>query len=208
VEHHSIENTFAGPVLGGFMATLHHVDLTHPTGAQVVLSETWNVRVFAIEPFVWDLESRQQAVADALTISRYDYGGLAVRGSAEWTKARSCEFLTSLGDGRIHGNHSRPDWVAMFGRLKGEQVAICALGHPRNFRAPQYVRLHPTLPYFCFAPMVSEAFSIQQDSPHSSSYRFLVADVPPRSSTVDKYWQDYATPVTTTWKLNGRSISH
>ena len=68
--------------------------------------------------------------------------------------------------------------------------------HPENFRAPQPVRLHPSMPYFCFAPMVLGDFTIEKSEPYVSRYRFLIHDGPVVPDASDRHWHDLATPPT------------
>ncbi len=53
---------------------------------------------------------------------------------------------------------------------------LVAIPGPENFRAPQWVRLHPSKPYFVFAPMVEESFQIRPGQPYESRFRFVLFD--------------------------------
>ncbi len=195
VVHHSIDKITQGAEGGGFVATLRHIEQQEEGRAREILTETWEVRVLPrTHPFVFDLVSTQQAIAQPLTINEYHYGGMSIRGSAEWDGAGRCHFLTSLGDDRETGNHTRPNWVAMYGDVEGRPATIAAFGHPGNFRAPQTVRLHPSLPYFCFAPMVMGEFTITKDRPYVSRYRFVTSDKGPDRATLDQLWQQWTGP--------------
>jgi hypothetical protein len=187
----------SGPVFGEFAVRLEHVDMTAPAGMIQVLSEVWRVRAYATATdFVWDLESTQTASSPSpLHMNQFHYGGLMVRGSAEWIKSPH-EILTSNGDGRLSGNHTRPLWVDIHGAVTGEHVGLTTMGHPTNFRFPQPVRLHPTMPYYCFAPMVEGEFDIVPDQPYASRFRFIAHDGPlPRLKAV-AYWRDWVNPPT------------
>ena len=72
------------------------------------------------------------------------YGGLCVRGNRAWLERHQGDFLTSEGKIRGDGNHTRPNWVDLWGKLDGKPSGIVSFCHPGNFRAPQPVRLHPT----------------------------------------------------------------
>jgi len=57
------------------------------------------------------------------------------------------------------------------------------------------VRLHPSMPYFCFSPAVLGAFSIEPgQAPYVSRYRFYVHDGRPDPKVAERLWQDYAAP--------------
>ena len=178
----------------GFRARLEQVSLADGP----VLSEDWRVRVYAsAEPYVFDLRSAQTNVTeDTLYLDRYTYGGLGVRGSAEWNAADSLRFrepayfLTSAGDFRDAANHTRPEWTAMYGRLSGESDGTAGLAvfpHPDNFRAPQYVRVHPDMPYLSVTPVVEEGFAIAPGETYVARYRFVVFDGEPAGVDLADY---------------------
>ena len=101
-------------------------------------------------------------------------------------------MLTSEGKARANGNHSRPDWVALYGEIDGQICGIVAMNHPSNFRAPQPVRLHPKKPYFCFAPMVLGDFAIEPDEPYISRFRFVAFDGKPNQAELNQIWKQFA----------------
>src|SRR5262249_33736055 len=150
-----------------FTALLRHVDLTAPAGGKAVLNERWHVTAYGyIDSFLIDLVSAQTCTADSpLTVGPYHYGGLAVRGHRGWLDPGESNFLTSDGKTRQDGNHTRPNWVELHGKIADKVAGVAILCHPDNFRAPQPVRLHPEKPYFCFAPMVLGEFQIEPKKP-------------------------------------------
>ncbi len=162
----------------GFDVAHTYEDLSAPGGAVAVLREVWQLRAaFVGKLYRVDLAVRQEAATDQpLTVERYHYGGMAFRGPSAWLGEEDGRIVTDEGKGRVEGNHSRPAWVKMAGELDGSPCGIVAMQHPENFRAPQWVRLHPSKPYFVFAPMVEESFVIAPGAPFASRYRFLVYD--------------------------------
>ncbi|MGC6458286.1 MAG: PmoA family protein [Akkermansiaceae bacterium] len=164
-----------------------------------VIHENWTVTVHETtgDHFLFDLSSEQECVAGKpLILPKYKYGGMAFRGNAQWliTKegGKTVNFLTSEGKDRVKGNHSRPNWVAMTGKIDEQDTTIIVMGHSKNFRAPQPVRLHPEKPYFCFAPMVAGEFKIEPGKKYLSRYRYLVTSSKPDLKMIEKAWQDYA----------------
>ncbi|MEM9478878.1 MAG: PmoA family protein [Verrucomicrobiota bacterium] len=167
------------------------VQLAHVHGEETVLHETWTVLVDAETGFI-DFTSEQTcATGSPLELSKFHYGGMALRGSRAWVdlefekaqKAASkngeepgipepCAIVTNEGKTRIDGNHSQPEWVSMTGPIDDEPVSITLIPHPSNYRHPQHVRLHPNMPYFCFIPTVEEAFQINPGETYVS--RFLI----------------------------------
>ncbi len=61
----------------------------------------------------------------------------------------------------------------MYGPVDGEICGVVVMNHPDNFRFPQWVRLHPAMPYFVYAPMVQEPFAIEPGKPYVSKFRYL-----------------------------------
>ncbi len=196
IQHEAIEQLVSGPVFGELLVRLRHLDLTAPAGPKDVLHETWRVRVFGIaDPFLWELESTQQLVGGSpLVVHQFHYGGMMIRGSAQWTDPQRSGFLTSEGHDRGSGNHTRPDWVEFYGPVSDELAGMLCMGHPQNFRTPQPVRLHPSMPYFCFAPMVLGEFRLAEDQPYRSSFRFVIHDGRMDREQASPWWNDYASP--------------
>ena len=195
-----------GRVVGGFTARHKGVDLTAKPARQV-LDEEWKVRVYRTHEkdapyYLFDLDWTDAVVGNApLKVLEYRYGGLAVRGHAEWDGPTGATFLTSEGKDRLAGEGSTARWVHLGGPVGGKPVGIAALVHPQNFRAPQPVRLHHNEPYFSVAPAKAGPFTIEPGKPLLSRYRFVVADGPADKALLERLWQDYAQPPTVTLKL-------
>ena len=168
-----------------------------------VLHEVWTVTVHQTpeDHFLFDIVSVQHCVADKpLSLAEYHYGGMAIRGNYEWLKdkddhsihAGDLRFVTSEGKGRWKGNHTRPHWVALSGAIDNQEVSAAVFCSPQNFRAPQHVRIHPSKPYFCFAPMVEGPFKITPGKPYVSRYRYLVTSKAADVKMIEKHWNNYA----------------
>jgi hypothetical protein len=171
---------------------LRHLDPT-VAPSRDVLHEVWQIRRVEHETLhVFDLVSTQRCVMnDPLKIAKYHYGAMGIRGSSQWMGGKAM-MQTSEGKDRVAGNHSRPNWVAMTGEVDGATCGIAALSHPTNFRAPQPVRLHPDMPYFCFAPMVEGDFEIVPGEAYVSRFRFAAFDGQLNPAQLDALWRDYA----------------
>lgn len=194
VEHASTVETGSGEVFGHFFTTLRHVALKAEGGPKAALIETWAVRVYRrADGFLFDVDSTQRcATSSPLIIQKYHYGGMAVRCRRDWIN--NGDMLTSEGLTREKGNHTRPKWVDIHGKVGGAATGITAFCHPANFRFPQPVRLHPEKPYFCFAPMVLGEFGIEPAKPYISRYRFFVHDGKIEPTVADALFADYAHP--------------
>lgn len=207
IEHVRTEAVGGGPVFGYFTARLRHLSLTGADVPKPMLDETWHVRVHnRSDCFVFDLESAQTCASSTpFVVQEYLYGGMAIRGSAAWMQRKPpFDYLTSDGKGR-DGNQSRPKWVDFFGPIGGQSTGILVMDHPANFRYPQPVRLHPTLPYFCFAPAAMGDFTIEPGKPYVSRYRFCVHDNQLSVRDGDRLWYDYSDPPRVQLKASGES---
>lgn len=198
VEHKKVSSTVSGPVFGGFSTVIRHSDLSAPGGVKPVLSEMWTVRAFAVDDgFLFDLTSTQSVIGTSpLRINQYHYGGPAIRGNRQWLGADKKVFRTSEGANRKKGNHSRPRWVDLHGKLDGAECGIVVFAHPDNFRFPQPVRLHPSKPYFSLSPMVLGQFEIKPQQPYRTRLRFFTHDGSLSPERAERLWNDYAHPPT------------
>jgi hypothetical protein len=195
VEHARVLSTTAGPVFGAFRVELRHIALL-PDGPKTALNEVWTVRAFNLpDRNLFDLESVQTCASESpLIVNEYHYGGMGVRGNEGWNIKDGGGFLTSDGKTRADGNHTRPRWCDLYGPVGGDTPGITAFDHPSNFRFPQPVRIHPSMPYFCFAPMVLGEFRIEPGTPYRSAFRFDLHDGPVDPALADRAWADYGDP--------------
>ena len=166
----------------GFKTKLIHGSRVHDD--LPVLEERYTVRVHdRNDVFVWDFRSEQHNVSeDTLFLNKHLYGGLGIRGSKHWNAADSthfiapANFLTSQGFTRDSANHTRPDWTAIYGDLPKGKSGMIVIPHPDNFRAPQPVRVHPSLPYFSVSPVVNEGFLMAPGEVYVMRYRVVTFD--------------------------------
>ena len=200
VEFVSLDDTWNGPVHGGLRARHRFVDLTAPEPV-TALDEQWEVRMHAMAGdaasyWMFDLVAEERcATANGLKLPEYRYGGVGVRGNWAWNGKDKAMFLTSEGEtDRDKGNTTRGRWCDMGGLVGGSRVGIAILCHPENFRAPQPMRLHPTEPFFNFAPQQAGDMEIKPGEKYVSRYRFVVHDGPPDKAELDRLWNDYAHP--------------
>ncbi len=200
VEFERLGRTWSGPLTGGFETRHRYMDLSAPTPVTVLLEE-WRVVAYAWPTrshaaHVFDLDVTQTLVGPGpLDLPVYRYGGVGVRGRHAWDGPARTFFLTSAGRGRANGHGTRAAWVHMGGDVDGQRVGIAVLSHPDNARSPQPVRIHPTEPFFNFAPQQAGPLAIRPGEPMRLRYRFVVTDGPPDAAWLDEMWQAYALPV-------------
>ncbi|PAY20165.1 hypothetical protein CKO51_06910 [Rhodopirellula sp. SM50] len=157
--------------------------------------------------YVIEFSTEQTNITEhPLSINEYHYGGIGFRGNNAWYSAPSAKalaafvkqpqadappleltrhrFLTSQGHDRRLGNHSRPEWTALFGIVDQTQgqhhvAGVKVTPSPLNEQYPDPVRLHPTKPYFSISPCVVGAFDIGPGQTYRARYEFEVFDGTP-----------------------------
>jgi hypothetical protein len=195
----ALDSSWSGPVHGGFRARHRYVDLS-ASPARNALDEQWTVRVYNVpggeRPYrIFDLDVVQTtATSSPLLLPEYRYGGVGFRGRGEWNGAANAFFLTSEGKDRSNGHATRARWAHMGGYVDGQLAGVAFLGHPDNFRAPQPMRIHPTEPFFNWAPSQAGDWAIRPGEPYRARYRFVAHDGAPDLAELDRLWNDYAVP--------------
>ena len=205
VEPMALDSTWSGPVQAGLQARHRYVDesAVEPVTA---LYEQWTLRVYDVgaehDDFsyrLFDLRVEQTTASESpLVLPPYHYGGVGVRGRDDWYGVGNMDFLTSAGKDRSNGNETRARWSYIGGEVEGQQAGVAMLSHPTNLRSTQPVRIHPEMPYFCYAPSQLGQWSIRPGEPYVARYRFVTFDGPPNSDALDRLWTDYAYPPTVT----------
>jgi len=200
----SMELAWSGTVNAGFIAHIKHEAIKYTPWVKV-LSEKWTVHVYKTHdgaaPYnVFDYDSIQEAATtDPLVLEEYHYGGFGFRGSEEWQGATGCTFLTSEGRNRSNGDGTRAKWNAMYGTVGGKVGGYAAFSAPTNFRHPQGLRLHPSNPYWSFTPVTVASggvTTINPGTPFVSRYRIVVFDGAADAATLNRLYDDFATPPT------------
>ena len=205
VAHKRVRSTFSNKSSAGF-----EVDLVHQTGKEPIveiLEEHWKISVHTTEDDYrcFDLETTQKALTNKpLIIQEYHYGGIALRGPTRWLQGEvkgtnpgkpetreESSFINDQGSDRIEGNLEKTRWVTLTGLLDGNAVSTTVLCHPDNFRSPQAARLHPSKPYFCFAPCADGKFAIDKAHPFHAKYRYLITDSAPDNKWLETQYQQW-----------------
>ncbi|HEX8913899.1 MAG TPA: PmoA family protein [Humisphaera sp.] len=203
VEFVGLDKAWSGRVTAGFSSNHRFVDLSAKPDPKPALNETWRVDAYALSAgkdapkfHLFDWQSTQTTASQApLLLPKYYYGGLGVRGHAQWDGATNSQFLSSEGKTRKDGNETRGKWMAIYGKVDGKPGYIAVLCAPGNFRSPQPIRFHPKEPFMCYAPQQLGDFSIEPGKPYVMRYRFVVGDGEPVKADLDRLWEDYANPV-------------
>lgn len=198
VEFVALDRTWSGVVDAGFESRHRSVDRS-VTPNVAALDEKWKVTLYAapgVPARIFDLEFTQTpATKDSLEVLKYTYGGLGVRGNAQWEGKNNCWVLTSEGiTDRAQANNQPARWIFIGGNIDGAPAGIGVLCDPANFRAPQTVRVNPDGPFFMYAPNINAGFTIAQEQPYVARYRFIVQDGRPDAKFLEACWQGFAHP--------------
>lgn len=209
VRFQALKSATGGAVFGEFQAEHAFVDLTSEsnqgelgkvTGGKVALQESWRVRVWpaGLDAGYWllDVESKLRcATKSPLVFPEYHYGGMAIRAARSWTPGH-VTFLTSEGAERLPGNHSRPKWCDIRGSVENRAAGIAAMTHPSNFRFPEPLRIHPTMPYMVYTPQFLGEFTLEPGQEQRAHYRWVVHDGQLTPDALNQLWLDFAEPLT------------
>ena len=197
VEFTGLNGQWSGPVYAGFSSSHQFVDLIAKP-SKVALTETWRVQVYATGQayHLFELESVQRCAGGSkIQFPEYRYGGLGFRGHGQWDGVGNCFYLTANGESdRIKGHATRARWCHIGGRVDGKWGGIGVLCHPSNFRFPQPMRIHPSEPFFNFAPSQAGDWEIKPGQDYMSRYRFVVTDGRPDAELLERLWRDFAFP--------------
>jgi methane monooxygenase PmoA-like len=198
VKHVEVMNVKQGPVCAQITAMLEYVSFAKG----VALQEQWTITVYPFtDYFLFDIASEQyNPNDDTVYINKYHYGGQAFRGSKSWNPDDKVNYkehwniLTSEGIKDSMANHTHAKWVDASGKIQDLVAGVTVIGHPLNYRYPQTIRVHPTMPYWVFSPMVEAGFTINQRSYYNSFFRYYVHSGPPDKTVIDRMNNDYAEP--------------
>ncbi|MCY3613776.1 MAG: PmoA family protein [Bacteroidetes bacterium] len=197
VEVIALDSIWSGVAHAGLNARHRYVDMIEEEVA--ALNETWHLKVYRTptDINILDLSLTQiVATGDTLVLPEYRYGGVGVRGHRDWVGEEGAEFFTSEGLTRENGHATRARWCHIGGIVDGERVGIAVLSHPDNHESPQPMRIHPTEPFFNFAPTQAGQFEITSDEQTTWKYRFVTYDGAYDQDLLDALWEDYANPLT------------
>ncbi len=196
VEVSGLDSLWSGSVHGGLYARHDYIDMTDDEA--VALNESWRMNVYGTptDLNILDLKLIQTTATDsAVVLVEHRYGGVGVRGHRNWKGEDGTEFFTSEGLTREDGHATRARWCHIGGLIDGEPAGIAVLNHPDNHESPQPMRIHPTEPFFNFAPTQAGTFEITPDMPIEWKYRFVTYDGNHDRELLDALWEDYANPL-------------
>jgi hypothetical protein len=186
----------------GFEAT-HLWEMKRGEAWEPVLDETWQLLLRPpafTDPqapeaaYVLDFTSRQTPRV-AVQLPAYRYGGMCVRGAAEWNrKGGPMHVLTSEGKdwATADGTHAR--WADMSGPVGGLEAGVTLLEHPANLRAPNLLRVPPEYPYVVYCPSKGESLTLEAGKTYTFRYRIIVHNSSADATRLNRQWNEFARP--------------
>jgi len=160
----------------------------------------------------------------SMVLPKVYYGGMSFRGPSEWLRfdskdvaraiARGVKFknakwlapdvlldiLTDKGGDRKSGDRSSARWIDYTGPLGDDWGGLVMFDHPSNPRYPTPLRVHPELPYFCYAFVQNGPYTISSNEPLNLVYRFLIHSGHPRKQVNERYARDFVEPPKVSWQ--------
>jgi hypothetical protein len=156
---------------------------------KTIFRETWTIKPFQyLECYVIDLNiDIRNVTGQPIKIEKNHYGAFGFRGAKQWRQPAKSnfKFQTATGKSRKNGNQSREPWVVMSGKVDNEYCGVAVIGQRSNYKFPQPVRLHPSMPYFSFAPMALDPFIIKPGETFNSRFRIVTFDGKPDTKKID-----------------------
>lgn len=184
----------------GFQAT-HVWELSQGEAWEPVLDETWQVLLRA--PSFTDPKAPDAAYELDFTsiqtprvpvqLPVYRYGGMCVRGAAEWNRKGSpLRVLTSEGKDWATADGTRARWADMSGPLSGGEAGVALLEHPSNLRAPNLLRVPPDFPYVVYCPSKGEALTLDARKTYTFRYRLVVHNGTADRTRLNRLWDHFS----------------
>ncbi len=190
--HKKRSGVVAGPVFAGFIA-----DNDLIAHERVALKETWVTRIYATPdgPWIIDLDIRHTAVDKPVTLDEYKYGGMAYRGRPDWyDRKKLCVTASDPFDAK-KGMGESLTWIDMGGPLpNGKMGGLQMIDHPTNPTYPTGGRIHPKVPYYCFAFALREPYAIDAGKSLELRYRCIVHDGCPDKPQSESWARDFTDP--------------
>ena len=182
--------------------------------------------ITAPTPLPSEVQKPQEPSEDAIlmVLPKVYYGGMSFRGTSKWLGAdsrdvaraiaRGVEFkdakwlspdvsldvLTDAGWNRKSGDRNPTRWIDYTGPLGDDWGGLVMIDHPSNPRYPTPLRVHPDLPYFCYAFTQNQPYTISSNDPLNLVYRFLIHNGHPKQEINERFARDFTEPPKVSWR--------
>jgi hypothetical protein len=134
----------------------------------------------------------------SMTLPQYRYGGMAFRGMGDWLEGE-LGIVTSEEHGRVDGNAQPARWVDFTGPLGNDWGGVTLFDNPLNQRYPTPARIHPKLPYFCFAWTQDAPYTVKGNQSLDLLYRVAVHNGKPNKAINERIARDFVNPPDVRW---------
>jgi hypothetical protein len=98
-----------------------------------------------------------------------------------------------MKDSAANATHAR--WVAAWGKIDDGSAGVTVFNHPSNFRYPQAIRVHPSMPYWAFVPVVDGPSFIVPGAYYRSRFRYFIHDNQADPMVIEKYFNAWVKPL-------------
>ncbi|PXA04895.1 hypothetical protein DDZ13_02725 [Coraliomargarita sinensis] len=179
-----------------------YIDRKAPGGPQVRLKEITEISASDIvdapaRGYHLDLKISHQVVGeDPITITKYRYSGLGLRGTALWNIENST-ILSSEGASRENANGKSARWIRVEGANgEGGTAGVLLMGDPSNHNHPERLRTwnkHYNGAIFVnFNPVMGESWTFEPGETYTRNYRLFIYDGTLSTEAAEQLWQTYA----------------
>ncbi len=199
-------DTFSGPVYGGFNAHQEHINLKAEENSRIALNENLEVKVWDLgrpDRYMVDYTSQfKSPLDDGILFEAYRYGGgLGMRFTERWHKD-NCSVLTSEGKDRLTADGTNARWCMVTGvSANGNGTnGVLFLSYPENKSHPEPMRVWPIDGnggrgdmFFEFCPIRHEEWKIEPNKDYRLKYRMVVFEGKLTVQEAESYWKSFAT---------------
>lgn len=198
-------DTYSGPVFGGFNARQEHINLKASEDKRIALNEDLDVKVWDLgrpDRYMVDYTSNfSSTLENGILFEAYRYGGgLGMRFTERWHKD-NCSVLTSEGNDRLMADGTNARWCMVTGESsdgKGTN-GVLFLSYPENRSHPEPMRIWPIDGnggrgdmFFEFCPIRHEEWKIEPNKDYQLKYRMVVFDGKLTAEEAESYWKSFA----------------
>ena len=198
-------DTFTGPVYGGFSAHQEHIIIKAEEDNRIALNENLEVKVWDLgrpDRYMVDYTSQfNSPLENGILFEAYRYGGgLGMRFAERWHKD-NCTVLSSEGNDRLSADGTNARWCMVTGESANGQGTngVLFLSYPENKSHPEPMRIWPIDGnggrgdmFFEFCPIRHEEWNIEPNKDYRLKYRMVVFEGKLTADEAESYWKSFA----------------
>jgi hypothetical protein len=198
-------DTFSGPLYGGFSAYQEHISLKAEKDKRIAINENLEVKVWDLgrpDRYMVDYTSQfNSPLENGILLEAYRYGGgLGMRFTERWHKD-NCSVLTSEGNDRLTADGTNARWCMVTGASADGSGTngVLFLSYPENRAHPEPMRVWPLDGnggrgdmFFEFCPIRHEEWKIEPNKDYRLKYRMVVFEGKLTVQEAESYWKSFA----------------